>query len=104
MDETLTWYKSKLGHDLVIDVSNEETAPFSDGALFTQKISFQIGFIRDHITLNIIEKLLRQYRKSRRYLLGRTFITLRKSFAEAMGQPKFIEDPQGFSASLYFAV
>ncbi len=90
MDETLTWYKSKLGHDLVIDVSNEETAPFSDGALFTQKISFQIGFIRDHITLNIIEKLLRQYRKSRRYLLGRTFITLRPSGYEPDDVPRYL--------------
>lgn len=92
MDETLKWYKSKLGHELSVDISNEETAPVLDGTLFTQKMSSEVGYIRDHFTLGIIEKLLQQYKKIAAVYGAGHFITLRKSFEASMGQPEFIED------------
>lgn len=92
MEATLNWYKSKLGHELSADVSNEEVAPVSDGQLFTQKMSSQVGYIRDHFTLGIIEKLLHQYKKVAVIYGAGHFVTLRKSFEASMGQPEFIED------------
>lgn len=94
MDSTLKWYKSKLGHELSVDISNEETAPVSDGTLFTQKMSSEVGYIRDHFTLGVIEKLLQQYKKVAVVYGAGHFNTLRKSFEASMGLPVFKEDIQ----------
>ena len=92
MTEILSWYRNKLGHKLTPNVSNNETAPILGGALFTQKISSDIGFIRDHFTLTLIEKLIRQYKKVAVVYGAGHFVTLRKSFDSAFGEPIFIED------------
>lgn len=92
MNEICNWYKAKLGHDLVVDVSNEETAPVSDGKLFTQKMSSELGALRDQFTLNIIQKLILKYQKVAVIYGAGHLITLRKSFDAAFGQPEFFED------------
>jgi hypothetical protein len=88
----MKWYKAKVGYELVPDVSNEEVAPYSDGKLFTQKISSDVGFIRDHFTLNIIEQMIARYKKVAVVYGAGHFITLRKSFDASFGEPEFIED------------
>lgn len=89
---TKAWYKSKLGYDLTTDVSKMETAPLSDGKLFTQTLSSHVGYVRDHFTLNIIEKLLHQYKKVAVIYGASHFKTLRQSFDVSLGEPQFIED------------
>ncbi len=91
-DQILNWYQAKLGHKLTVNISNEETAPISDGLLFTQKISSEVGFIRDRFTLSIIEKLFHKYKRVAVIYGAGHFITLRKSFDQTFGEPTFIED------------
>lgn len=91
-EEIIKWYKTKLGHDLVPDVSNEEVAPYSDGTVYTQKISSDVGFIRDHFTLNLIQEMLKKHKRVAVIYGTGHFLTLRKSFDEAFGEPSFIED------------
>ena len=90
--DVMKWYKNKLGYELSPDVSNEEVAPYSDGTLFTQKISSEIGFIRDRFTLSVIEKLVRQYKKVAVVYGAGHFLTLKKSFDAEFAEPTFIED------------
>ncbi|MEN0059717.1 MAG: hypothetical protein AAGB31_12835 [Bdellovibrio sp.] len=90
--DVMSWYKNKIGHELVADVSNEEVAPYSDGTLFTQKISSDVGFIRDRFTLNIIEQMIHKYKKVAVVYGAGHFLTLRKSFDASFGEPVFIED------------
>ena len=90
-EDILKWYQSKLGQDLVVEVSNEETAPYSDGNLFTQKLSSNVGQIRDKFTLNIIQQMLQKYKKVAVVYGAGHFLTLRKSFDASLGEPKFIE-------------
>ncbi len=90
--DVLKWYKEKSGHELSLNISNEETAPYADGILFTQKISTEIGFIRDHFTSAVIENLLAQYKQVAVIYGAGHFVALRKSFDSAFGEPEFIED------------
>ena len=91
LSDILRWYKNKLDKELSIDVSTEEVAPLIDGKLLTQKISADVGFIRDHFTLQIIEQLLKQYKKVLVVYGAGHFITLRQSLDAAFGMPKFQE-------------
>ncbi len=91
-DDVIKWYKTKLGRDLVPDVSNEEVAPYADGELYTQKMSSNVGFIRDHFTLKIIEQMIKKYKKVAVVYGAGHFLTLRKSFDASFGEPTFIED------------
>lgn len=86
------WYKRKLGHELVPDVPNEEVAPYSDGTLFTQKMSSDVGYIRDHFTLNILQQMVQKYKKVAVVYGAGHFLTLRKSFDASFGEPTFVED------------
>lgn len=91
-DEIMKWYKTKLGHDLVTDVSSEEVAPYSDGTLYTQKISSDVGFIRDHFTLKLIQEMLKKHKRVAVIYGASHFLTLRKSLDDAFGEPSFIDD------------
>lgn len=92
------WYKSHSGHELDSNVLNEEVAPVNNGALFTQKISSDIGYIRDHFTLALIQKLLAKYQKVAVVYGAGHFVTLRKSFDNSFGEPTFTVDAtQNFS-------
>jgi 6-pyruvoyl-tetrahydropterin synthase len=91
-EEVMKWYKTKLGHELVPEVSNEEVAPYSDGTLYTQKISSDVGYLRDHFTLNLIQEALRKHKRVAVIYGAGHYLTLRKSFDEAFGDPTFIED------------
>lgn len=86
-----TWYKNKFGRSLSIDVQNEDLAPIAGTKIFTQQISADIGIIRDHFTLGIIQKLLHDYKRVAVIYGGSHFVTLRRSFDAAFGQPVFIE-------------
>ena len=86
-----SWYQEKMGQKLTSHVSNEEVAPIEGGA-YAQKISFQVGFVRDHFTLKIIEQMLAKYKKVAVVYGAGHFFTLRKSFDAALGEPVFIED------------
>lgn len=90
--DIVTWYKDKLGHELLPDMSNEEIAPYSDGSLFTQEMSSDVGYVRDRFTLSVIEKMLQRHRRVAVVYGAGHFITLRKSFDASFGEPKFIED------------
>ena len=92
LKDILAWYKSKTGKNLSPDVSNEEVAPISDGTLFTQRMSTEVGNIRDHFTLQIIEQMLAKYHRLAVIYGAGHFITLRKSFDAALGAPTFTED------------
>jgi hypothetical protein len=85
------WYKNHSGHDLSIHVLNKEVAPLADGKLHTQKISTQIGVVRDRFTLSVIESLLKRYKKVAVIYGASHFVTLRKSFDSSLGAPTFIE-------------
>jgi len=86
------WYRTKLGRELGPDVSNEEVAPLSDGNLLTQKISSDVGNIRDHFTLALIEKMLKEHKRIAVIYGASHFVTLRKSLDSGLGTPTFIED------------
>lgn len=73
------------------DVHNEVVAPYSDGKLYTQKISTEIGFIRDRFTLKIIEAMLLKYEKVAVVSGAGHFLALRKSFDAFFGEPVFTE-------------
>jgi hypothetical protein len=88
----IKWYKTKLGHELTSNVSNEETAPFKDGKLLTQKMSAEVGVIRDHFTLNVIEQLLARYKRVAVIYGAGHFLTLENSFSSALGPPSFTVD------------
>jgi hypothetical protein len=88
----MRWYKSKLGHELVADVSNEEVAPYANGPWYTQRISADVMFIRDHFTLKVIEQMIQKHNRVAIVYGAGHFLTLRKSFDGTFGEPIFIED------------
>jgi len=90
--DTMKWYKDKTGRELVADVSNEEVAPYSDGTLLTQKMSSDVGYIRDRFTLNVLQKMVQKYKKVAVVYRAGHFLTLRKSFDAYFGEPTFVED------------
>lgn len=90
--ELLVWYKAQSGYDLSIDISNEEFAPYKKGSLSTQRMSADLGKLRDHFTLGIIENLLSRYKEVAVIYGAGHFFTLGKSFEASMGKPTFVED------------
>ena len=86
------WYKNHSGHQLGSNVTNEEVAPVNSGALFTQKISSDVDHIRDRFTLAVIQELMNKYHKVAVVYGASHFITLRKSFDAAFGEPTFTVD------------
>jgi hypothetical protein len=99
LTELQAWYKEQSGHDLSIDISNEEFSPYKNGTLLTQRMSADLGHLRDHFTLNIIENLLNRYKEVAVIYGAGHFLNLRKSFEAAMGQPTFIEDKEVVAGS-----
>lgn len=89
--DVMKWYKDKIGYELTPDVSNEEVAPIKDGTLYTQKMSAEIGHIRDHFTLNIIEQMLLRYERVAVVYGASHFSTLRRSFEKSFGLSTFVE-------------
>jgi hypothetical protein len=96
-EDVMKWYKDKIGYELTPDVSNEEVAPYAEGKLFTQKISSEIGTIRDHFTLNIIEQMLIKYERVAVVYGASHFSTLRKSFEKYFGLSTFVEDDRDWA-------
>jgi hypothetical protein len=92
LKELKVWYRGQMGRDLSADVSNEEVTRLKEGKLLTQKISSDIGFIRDHFTLNLIEQMLRTYKRVAVIYGAGHLITLRHAFDKEFGTPQFIED------------
>ena len=90
------WYNQKVGKELVPEVSNEETAPYDDGKLFTHQISSAVSKIRNSYTLNRIEQLLRDYKKVAVIYGAGHFINLRKSFDSAFGEPIVLSNIERF--------
>ncbi|MNL60313.1 hypothetical protein D3C87_1841120 [compost metagenome] len=90
--ELLVWYKNQSGHDLSVNISNQESAPYKNGKLLTQRMSADLGQLRDKFTLGIIEKLLSRYKEVAVIYGSGHFFTLRKSFEASLGKPIFIED------------
>jgi hypothetical protein len=88
----LTWYRDKMGRELSLDISNEDSAPLAEGLLITQKMSARVGVLRDRFTLGIIQKLLAKYKKIAVVYGASHLITLRRSFDAAFGLPVFTED------------
>lgn len=91
--EVKDWYKEKMGHELTAEVVNEDVAPLLDSSVFTQKISSDVGYIRNHFTLNVIQQLIAKYKKVAVVYGAGHFICLRNSFDVVLGLPAFIEDP-----------
>ena len=91
LEKIKQWYFKHAKHELTADVSTEEVAPISDGSLFLQRISSDVGYVRDHFTLKIINQFLKKYKKLAVIYGAGHFITLRKSFDHALGNPEFIE-------------
>ncbi|MGE4234350.1 MAG: hypothetical protein AB7F43_13565 [Bacteriovoracia bacterium] len=85
LSQIQAWYQSKNKSKLTSNVTTEQTAPFSDGKLFTQKISSDLGKIRDRFTLSLIQSLLNQY-KSIAVIYGEShYLTLKKSLDQQLG-------------------
>ena len=85
------WYVSTTGRELSAQVSSEETAPYADGNLKTQKISSAVGAIRDRYTLALIETMLHKYKRVAVVYGGSHYVTLKKSLDSGLGSPTFIE-------------
>lgn len=92
--EIMNWYKEKNGKDLTLSLLNEEVAPYESGTLFTQRMSADIGKIRDRFTLKIIKQLLQKYKKVAVVYGAGHFLTLRHSFDFEFGEPSFVEEVQ----------
>lgn len=90
--EIMDWYKLKNGQNLTLNISNEHVAPYETGELFTQRISAEIGKIRDRFTLKVIEQLLRKYKRVAVVYGAGHFLTLRQSFDSQFGVPSFLEE------------
>jgi len=83
------WYKTKMGHDLSVDIKNEEVTPFAEGTLITQRISSATGDIRDRYTLKLLQQMLEKYKRVAIVYGSGHFVTLRKSLDNAFGPPSF---------------
>jgi len=90
LNETLAWFKSNNGHDLSIDVTNNEMGPYQNGT-FTQRIAYAIDEVRNAYTLNVVQTLLEKYKKVAVVYGASHFRNLRKSFDEVLGDPSFEE-------------
>ncbi len=89
------WYQEKNGRELNTEITNNDVGPEHNGKLLTQHISSAIGDIRDKFTLNVIQELLTKYKKVAVVYGAGHFITLRKSFDEALGSPTLLRaDPK----------
>lgn len=88
-----SWYKTRTGHELTVDISAEDVAPKSDSALFLQKISAAVGDVRDRFTLNVLQKTLNKYKRVAVVYGSGHFVTLRKSLDKAFGRPSFETAP-----------
>lgn len=88
LDEVKGWYQNKTGQIMSVEISNNDVGPEHDGKLYTQKIASAVGDYRDKFTLNIIEELLKKYKRVAVIYGAGHFMTLRKSFDSALGEPQ----------------
>ena len=91
LEDVSTWYLKHVGHPLTVHVQNDEVAPVSGSQSLPHRISSDVGFIRDHFTLQVIETLLLKHKRVAVIYGAGHFITLRHSFDRALGEPSFIE-------------
>jgi hypothetical protein len=87
LSEAKRWYREKNGLELNVGITNDDVGPEHDGKLFTQRISSAVGDIRDKFTLKIIESLVHKYQRVAVIYGAGHFVTLRKSFDVALGEP-----------------
>lgn len=82
------WYKGKNKRDFkYTEIDNEITAPLADGTYFTQKLSAQIGMIRDQHISQVIAEKLRKYNKILVIYGGSHWSTQRLVFEDWFGKP-----------------
>lgn len=91
LEDVSAWYLKHIGHPLTVHVHNDEVAPVSGSQSLPHRISSDVGFIRDHFTLQVIETLLLKHKRIAVIYGAGHFITLRRSFDRALGEPSFIE-------------
>lgn len=85
----LSWYQEKMGKTFDFHaITTEYTAPYDDEkSTWLQRMSAQIGKIRDRTLLRVIEKQLQLYDKVMVVYGWSHFMTLRHVFEKTMGLP-----------------
>lgn len=91
LDEVKEWYKVRNGRLLSVDITNNDVGPEHDGKLYTQRISSAVGDCRDKFTLNVIDGLLKKYKRVAVIYGAGHYVTLRKSFDSALGEPRLLK-------------
>lgn len=90
--EVKEWYLLKMKTSLTENVDGQSVAPDLASSIYTQRISGEIGKVRDAYTLSIIERLLQEY-KSVIVVYGAShFMTLRLALESFLGKPHFYTD------------
>ncbi len=85
------WYKDINNKDLTSQVNKEDAAPYLDSRIFTQRISGTIGRIRDMYTVDVIEKILVEYKTVLVIYGASHFMTTSPVFEKALGHPHLFQ-------------
>lgn len=87
------WYRAhRIGLKNWNEVTASDCAPHGEGdATYVQKISHQIGIIRDQILSQRIDWALARFDKVLVVFGGSHYVTLRPALVEAMGEPREVK-------------
>lgn len=85
----LKWYKEKLGRNFSLaDIDNETPAPHINGS-YLQKLSYQVGVIRDSNVLKVIAEQLNTHKKVM-VLYGSSHLPVQvKALEKMLGNPLY---------------
>jgi hypothetical protein len=85
LDVLKNWYQAKTGKKLGPEVRPSDVAPNFQSPLFLHKISSDNDIIRNQFTLNVIEELLRKYKRVAVVYGGAHYTSLKDSIEASMG-------------------
>lgn len=85
LDKLKIWYKNKTTKELGPYVIVADVAPDFQSPLFLHKLSAENDIIRNQFTLNVIEGLLRKYKRVAVVYGGAHYTSLKKSIEASMG-------------------
>ncbi len=90
IEEFKDWYQKKMGQPFCSEaITSETSAPYETSSIFTQKISSEVGKIRDTFTVRTIVTEMEKYPRVLIVYGGSHWITQSKAWEGFLGKPKF---------------